>query len=81
MAAAAVPLHEAVSSFLARPRPMLIGGRWVEAASGGSFDTIDPASGERLARVAEGDAEDVDRAVAAARRAFDGTSWQSVTPS
>ena len=81
MASAAVLMHEDVSSFLARPRPLWIGGRWVEAASGRSFETLDPASGERLAEVAEGDAEDVDRAVAAARRAFDAPAWSGMTPS
>jgi phenylacetaldehyde dehydrogenase len=80
MAAAAIPLREEVSSFLGRPRPMLIGGRWVEAASGRSFETLDPATGETLARVAEGDSQDVDRAVAAARRAFEGPSWRGITP-
>jgi len=80
MASAAVLVHEDVSSFLARPRPLWIGGRWVEAASGRSFETLDPASGEQLARVAEGDAEDIDRAVAAARRAFDGPAWGRITP-
>jgi len=79
--AAAASLHREVSSFLARPRPMLIDGRWVDATSGGSFDTLDPATGERLAQVAEGRAEDVDRAVAAARRAFEGAAWRGITPS
>jgi len=79
--AAAVPLLDEVSSFLAKPRPMWIGGRWVEAASGRCFETLDPARGEPLASVASGDAEDVDRAVAAARRAFEGSAWGSITPS
>jgi len=46
---------------------MLIGGAWVEAASGKTFESINPATGEVLARVAEGDKEDIDRAVAAAQ--------------
>jgi aldehyde dehydrogenase (NAD+) len=58
---------------------MLISGQWVEAASGKTFESRDPATGELLARVAEGDAEDIDRAVAAARRAFDGP-WRKVKP-
>jgi aldehyde dehydrogenase (NAD+) len=58
---------------------MLISGRWVEAASGKTFESRDPATGELLAQVAEGDAEDIDRAVAAARRAFDGP-WRKVKP-
>jgi aldehyde dehydrogenase (NAD+) len=43
-----------------------------DAVSGKTFDSVNPATGEALARVAEGDAEDVNRAVAAARRAFEG---------
>jgi aldehyde dehydrogenase (NAD+) len=58
---------------------MLISGQWVEAASGKTFESRDPATGELLARVAEGDAADIDRAVAAARRAFDGP-WRKVKP-
>ncbi|MEJ1978219.1 MAG: aldehyde dehydrogenase family protein [Acetobacteraceae bacterium] len=58
---------------------MLIDGKWVEAASGKTFETHNPATGERLAVVAEGDSEDIDRAVAAARRAFNGP-WSKVKP-
>ena len=61
-------------------RKMLIDGKWVEAASGKSFETPNPATGETLARVAEGDAEDIDRAVKAARRAFDEGPWRRTKP-
>ena len=60
-------------------KKMLIDGKWVEAASGKTFETRNPATGEVLATVAEGDAEDIDRAVAAARRAFDGP-WSKFKP-
>ena len=50
-----------------QPVKMLIGGKWVEAASGKTFDTINPSTGQVLAKVAEADAEDVDRAVAEQR--------------
>jgi phenylacetaldehyde dehydrogenase len=66
--------------FTGEDRHMLIGGEWVEAASGKTFETLDPATGERLALIAEGDAEDVDRAVRAARRAFEGP-WSKLSPS
>lgn len=56
-----------------------IGGRFVESASGKVFDTINPANGEVLTRLAEGDATDVDRAVKAARAAFEGP-WSKWTP-
>src|SRR5262244_1972651 len=62
-----------------RPKRMLIDGKWVEAASGKTFDSLNPATGEVLAKVAEGDAEDINRAVAAARRAFEGR-WSKVKP-
>src|ERR1700755_2577781 len=60
-------------------KKMLIDGKWVDAASGKKFETHNPATGELLATVAEGDAEDIHRAVAAARRAFAGP-WSRVKP-
>jgi aldehyde dehydrogenase (NAD+) len=62
-----------------KTKRLLIDGKWVEAASGKTFASINPATGEVLATVAEGDAEDIDRAVAAARRAFDGP-WRKIKP-
>jgi phenylacetaldehyde dehydrogenase len=70
-----------VASFLAVPRKMLIGSQWVNAASGRTFTTLDPATGEVLAQVAEGDKEDIDRAVSAARAAFDNGPWRRMTVS
>ncbi|HEV7370714.1 aldehyde dehydrogenase family protein [Arenibaculum sp.] len=58
---------------------LLIDGRWVAAASGKTFDTVDPSTGQVLASVAAGDREDVDRAVATARRAFEGP-WSKLKP-
>jgi len=58
---------------------MLVGGKWMDAASGKTFPSLNPATGEVLAHVAEGDREDVDRAVAAARRAFEGP-WSKTKP-
>ncbi|MHB1559995.1 MAG: aldehyde dehydrogenase family protein [Isosphaeraceae bacterium] len=55
---------------------MLIDGKWVDSASGKTFATINPATEEIIAQVAEGDAADVDRAVQAARRAFDSGPWR-----
>ena len=57
-----------------------IGGEWVEPSSGTRFDTINPATEETLARVALGDAKDVDRAVRAARQAYE-KSWSKLAPS
>ena len=58
---------------------MLVNGEWVRAASGKTFESRNPATGDLLAMVAEGDKEDIDRAVAAARRAFEG-SWSKFKP-
>lgn len=60
-------------------KKMLIDGKWVDAASGKRFESRNPATGELLATVAEGDKEDIDRAVAAARKAFDGP-WSKFKP-
>ncbi len=59
---------------------LFIDGRFVPAASGRTFDDIAGRDGSRIAAVAEGDAEDVDRAVAAARRAFDDRRWADQPP-
>ena len=60
---------------------MLIDGSWVEAASGKTFDVFNPATGEVIAQVAEGDSEDINEAVKAARRAFETGPWPNLTPS
>ncbi|KAL5146301.1 Aldehyde dehydrogenase family 2 member B4, mitochondrial [Glycine soja] len=57
----------------------LINGQFVDAASGKTFPTYDPRTGEVIAQVAEGDAEDINRAVSAARKAFDEGPWPKLT--
>jgi phenylacetaldehyde dehydrogenase len=59
---------------------MLIGGEWTQAVSGETFETVNPATGSVLAAVASGGPADVDRAVAAARRAFEQRSWADMNP-
>jgi phenylacetaldehyde dehydrogenase len=78
---AAVQLQPKVTEFLSQPRKMLIGGQWVDAVSGKTFETYNPATGEVLAHVAEADAADVDRAVKAARQAFESGPWPEMSPS
>ncbi len=70
----------AIAAWLAKPRQNLINGKWVNAASGKTFTTLNPADGSILARVAEGDREDINRAVAAARKAFESGPWKAMTP-
>ncbi|MBB3181065.1 aldehyde dehydrogenase family protein [Variovorax sp. Sphag1AA] len=62
------------------PKGLLIDGKWVPAVSGKTFETINPATEERLALVAEADTADVDAAVGAARRAFEARSWSAMSP-
>jgi phenylacetaldehyde dehydrogenase len=80
-AVAEIRIDQRVSRFIGKPRKMLIGGKWMEAASGKTFSTPNPATGDVLAQVAEGDREDIDRAVKAARKAFEGGPWHRMTPS
>ena len=76
-----VTLDRRVEDFIAVPRQLFINGQWVDAASGRTFDTPNPATGETLASVAEGDAEDINRAVKAARRAVEEGPWSRMSPS
>ena len=74
-------LTKPVTNFIGSPRKLLIDGKWVPAESGKTFPVINPATGEVIARVAEGDKADVDKAVKAARRAFESGPWPSMSPS
>jgi len=78
--AQARPLSESVRAFLERDKRMLIGGEWAEAAAGERFQSLDPATGEPVAELPAADASDVDRAVTAARRAFDAGDWPKLRP-
>jgi phenylacetaldehyde dehydrogenase len=87
--AAAVPSIEraakgvtssAVLDFLKKPKQLLIGGKWVSAKSGKTFETINPANEEVLALAADGDKADVDEAVKVARKAFDDGEWSKISP-
>jgi phenylacetaldehyde dehydrogenase len=73
-------ISEAVSKFLAGKHQAFIGGKWADAVSGKTFDTFDPGTGRVIAQVAECEAPDVDKAVAAAREAFEG-AWSRTTGS
>ncbi len=62
------------------PHQLFIDGQFVDAASGATFPCISPVSGETLCEVGEGGEEDVDRAVAAARRTFENGLWRDLAP-
>lgn len=74
-------IHKNVANFLSKPRKMLVNGEWVDAVSGRTFDTYNPATGEVLAKVAEGNSADIDQAVKAARRAFESGPWAEMSAS
>jgi phenylacetaldehyde dehydrogenase len=74
------PVPEIIARFITGPLQLLIGGAWVDAKSGKTFDVFDPATGREIAKVAEGDAADIDAAVAAARRAFENGPWPRMSP-
>ncbi|QDT91599.1 aldehyde dehydrogenase family protein [Gimesia algae] len=61
-----------------RQTQLLIDGKWVDAISGKTFATINPATEEVIAEVAEGDAADIDLAVKAARKAFESGPWSKM---
>ena len=73
-------MNSAVHPFLdGKPKRLLIGGQWVDSLSGETFDSVNPSTGKVIAQLAEGAAEDVDRAVAAGRVAFEGP-WSKFKP-
>ena len=69
-----------VTAFLRRPPRLLIGGQWESSRSGNVLPVVDPATGQQIATIADADQQDVDRAVAAARAAFDGGTWPDLLP-
>jgi phenylacetaldehyde dehydrogenase len=79
--ATAAPVHSRVEAFIGKPRHMFINNQFVPSASGKTFPTYNPATGEVMAQIAEGDREDIDRAVKAARKAFENPAWADMAPS
>ncbi|MGE3822096.1 MAG: aldehyde dehydrogenase family protein [Isosphaeraceae bacterium] len=73
MATVTQPRRAAKTTYQTR---MLIDGQWRDSVSGKTFATVNPATEEVIAEVAEGDAQDVDLAVKAARKAFDSGPWR-----
>jgi phenylacetaldehyde dehydrogenase len=74
-------LTESVTRFLSADKKILIDGEWHAAVSGKTFPVYNPATGEVIAHVAEGEKEDIDLAVKSARRAFESGPWPSMTAS
>ncbi|MDM5284626.1 aldehyde dehydrogenase family protein [Peribacillus castrilensis] len=76
-----IKLNPRVQAFLKGTKKLLINGELVEAASGKTFETLDPSNGKVLAVVSEAGPEDVDKAVKAARTAFDKGPWKKMSAS
>ncbi|MBT2617195.1 MULTISPECIES: aldehyde dehydrogenase family protein [unclassified Bacillus (in: firmicutes)] len=76
-----IKLNPRVQAFLKGTKKLLINGELVEAASGKTFETLDPSNGKVLAVVSEAGPEDVDKAVKAARSAFDNGPWKKMSAS
>ena len=68
-----------VSAVKVRQTKMLIDGVWMNSQSGRTFETLNPATGEVIAKVAEGEKADIDKAVAAAQRAFEKGPWRKMS--
>src|SRR5262245_66175504 len=81
IAATEIRLDKRVKSFVKERRKLLINGQWIDAASDKTFPVENPATGELIAQAAEGDKKDIDRAVKAARRAFESGPWARLSPS
>ena len=80
--AVAIAGEQQAESFIKSAHKLLIDGEWVEPASGKTFPTLNPATEEAIAEIARGEAEDVERAVRAARRAFaDDSPWRRMSAS
>src|SRR5215467_14224784 len=76
----ATVLEKPKSSVALPTTKLLIGNEWVNSKSGRTFPTLNPATGEEISQIAEADAEDVDRAVLAARAAFKpGSPWRKLS--
>jgi phenylacetaldehyde dehydrogenase len=80
--AVAVSHEQQAESFVTAEHKLLIDGEWVPSASGETFETLNPATEEKLADVAHGKEEDIERAIKAARKAFeDGSEWRTMNAS
>src|SRR6266852_852042 len=81
MATATASKPPTVKAPQVKDQPLFIGGKWQDSVSGKTFATVNPASGETICQVAEGDKADVDLAVKAARKAFESGPWPKMNAS
>jgi aldehyde dehydrogenase (NAD+) len=76
--ATAAPKARTVKAPQVKDQPLFIGGKWVDSVSGKTFPAIDPATGDTICQVAEGDKADIDLAVKAARKALESSAWSKM---
>jgi aldehyde dehydrogenase (NAD+) len=81
MATATAPQARTIKPPKVKDQPLFIGGKWQDSVSGKTFATTNPATGETICNVAEGDKADIDLAVKAARKAFDAGPWPKINAS
>src|SRR3989440_11248065 len=75
MATATTKPSKTIKAPQVKDQPLFIGGKWQDSVSGKTFPTVNPATGETICQVAEGDKADIDLAVRAARKAFEDGPW------
>ncbi|ABS62658.1 aldehyde dehydrogenase [Parvibaculum lavamentivorans DS-1] len=75
-----IELTEPTRKTLSRPFQLLIDGGWSDSQSGDTLDVVNPADGSLIAKIPAGNEQDIDRAVGAARRAFEAGPWVAMTP-
>src|SRR5262245_61521805 len=81
MATATAGKTRAVKPPKVKDQPLFIGGKWQDSVSGKTFATVNPATGQTICQVAEGDMADIDLAVKAARKAFEDGPWPKMNAS
>lgn len=74
-----ITLSEKALAFVNKPKQLFINGDFVDSVSGKTFETYNPANGEVLANVSEAEAEDIDKAVASAKKAFEDGPWSKIS--
>src|SRR5262245_34935677 len=78
MAVAAPSKVKSVKAPQVKDQPLFIGGKWLDSVSNKTFPAINPATGEAICQVAEGDAADIDLAAKAARKALESGPWKTM---
>ena len=74
-------LKSPVKKWVPVKKQVFINGKWVDAKSGKTFEVENPATGDVVANVAEGDKADIDEAVKSARKAFESGPWKDMSAS